>query len=300
MISALLNTVQTTLLGSRGFLLTSLLPTVLFSIGSYFIDTDLHPKHAVWAAQFVEDKPGFAASCVLLLILVTAYMFSSVNTALRELLEGKPLRWWRHKNPFLRHQMKAAEDARRRFDEYQRSYWTLTRAKWIETLREARDEGSNKPPPGGPVSPDLKNLIGELTRSKDSSALLDYAKLKQAVEKLAPVLRTSSANQTNEEHSKALSDLHVELVQSIRYQIGRLQRDRTQAYWESAAFPDDVAPTRMGNIAGTIRYYAESRYGMLLDVFWTRLQKQIQKERKPSTCCKTPKSSWIFLCRLFG
>ena len=108
---ALLNTVRTTLLGSRGSLLTSLLPTVLLSIGCYPIDAALPPKHAVRAAQFLPKRPGIAANCVALLILVAACMFSRLNTVLRELLKGKLFLKWRG-NPFLRHQVQAPGNAR--------------------------------------------------------------------------------------------------------------------------------------------------------------------------------------------
>jgi len=297
MISALLSTVQTTLLGSRGFLLTSLLPMVLFSIGSYLIDAQLEPKHAIWASQFIQDKPGFATSCAVLIILVAAYMFSSLNSVLRQVLEGKYLRKWR-RNPFVRYQMKIAEDARRRFDESQRSYWTLSQAKWIDELRQARAEGAKKAVPAAAVDADLKASVAELTGDKDALKPLDHAKLKKAVDDLSPYLKAADANKKDQPNSKGLSDLHVALVQNIQYEIGRLQRDRTQAYWDSASFPDDVMPTRMGNIAGTLRYYAESRYGILLDVFWTRLQKLIQSDEKSFSTLQDAKIQLDFFVSL--
>jgi len=282
MISALLNTVQTTLLGARGFLLTSLLPVVLFAIGCFVLDTKLVPQHALWAAQLVQEKPGFAASCVLLLILVAAYMFSSLNTVLRQVLEGKylprPLR-----EKYVRHQLKIAENARAELEKNQRLYHKISHANWVDTLRKAREEGSKKEESSTAVVPivaKLKKKVKEFTTAKNSLQPLDYDDLEEAVSGLTSALKGANANKPGDANSCALSEVHVELVQNIQYEIGRLQRRRTEALWDAAAYPDDVAPTRMGNIAGTVRYYAESRYGILLDVFWTRLQRLMQADEK--------------------
>jgi hypothetical protein len=251
----------------------------MFAIGCFFLDTAITPQHAVWAEDLIQDKPGFTTSCVLLLILVAAYMFSSLNTLLRQVLEGKylPKNWQEN---FIRHQMAIAENARRRFEEYQSAYYTISHAKWIDTLRQARQEGSKKGPPPNPVHPITKQAHNNLTRAKNSLQPLNHVELEKAVKSLEPYLRSANADKAGDANAKTLSDAHIELVQDIQYEIGRLQRERIKAFWDSAAFPDDVAPTRMGNIAGTVRYYAQSRYGISLDVFWTRLQKLIQADDK--------------------
>jgi hypothetical protein len=297
MIGALLNTVQTTLLGSRGFLLTSLLPVILFTLGSYLVDSSIQPAHTKWIAQFMQDKPGFTASAVGLLILILAYMFSSVNSLLREILEGKLLRRWPN-NPFLKYQMKKAEEVRARFDDLQRSHFDLSREKSIDRLRTARQNGSVKAAPAAAPPTTLRTAVDGMIALKSQLKELDHATLTKAVADLAPLLEAASANDRKSNFSVQLSVMHVDLVQCVQYELGRLERARVQAYWESATYPEDLAPTRLGNIAGTLTYYAKSRYGMLLDVFWTRLQKQIQADEKMSNSLQDAKVQLDFFVSL--
>jgi hypothetical protein len=71
----------------------------------------------------------------------------------------------------------------------------------------------------------------------------------------------------------------VALVDNIRYLQSRVQNRRLKAYWQMAAFPEALAPTRLGNIAGTLRSFGETRYGIAVDVFWTRLQAVILTDK---------------------
>lgn len=61
----------------------------------------------------------------------------------------------------------------------------------------------------------------------------------------------------------------------------------------------DVAPTKMGNISRTALYYAESRYSMNLEIFWTRLQKILQGDSNFYPVIQEGKMHLDFLVALF-
>jgi hypothetical protein len=73
--------------------------------------------------------------------------------------------------------------------------------------------------------------------------------------------------------------------QDILYELFQYAQDRS---WDKASslfserqfnFPSSaLAPTAMGNVAGSVRSYALSRYSLNLDTFWTRLQKVMQPD----------------------
>jgi hypothetical protein len=282
MFGSLLNTIQTTLLGSRGFLLTSVLPVLLFAAGSLWLDFDVQPQHRVWLAELTRDKPGLSVMAAALVLFAVSFVFSSLNTLLRELLEGKiyDLLPSVFRNGALRAQYKKADLAHRTFDTLQREHLEINKADWIKTLREARVAGAGNAPPMQAAVDALYSTVEPLTKKRRALRDLTTDEVKAAVDALVPVLSASTANDKGDANSKRLSDLHVDLVEGIRYVQSGVQRRRLDAYWQVAAFPEALAPTRLGNIAGTLRSFGESRYGFAVEIFWTRLQSVIQSDDK--------------------
>jgi hypothetical protein len=65
-------------------------------------------------------------------------------------------------------------------------------------------------------------------------------------------------------------------------------------------FPgQDVAPTKMGNISNVAAYYAQSRYSMNLEIYWTRLQKVFQADSHFYPVLQESKMQLDFLVELF-
>ena len=54
----------------------------------------------------------------------------------------------------------------------------------------------------------------------------------------------------------------------------------------------------MGNLAGTLRSYAQSRYGMPLDILWTRFQRALQEDEKLNSSLQDAKVQLDFLVSL--
>ena len=91
--------------------------------------------------------------------------------------------------------------------------------------------------------------------------------------------------------SQALDFDHAELINAIddsrerlHFEIRRLQNLRQFSYPtvsnanRGETSLNILAPTRMGNLTRTMRSYALDRYGIDLDIFWTKLQRTLQKE----------------------
>jgi hypothetical protein len=85
----------------------------------------------------------------------------------------------------------------------------------------------------------------------------------------------------------------MEVLLAIDYARDKYQFERTRSYnrrqFSYPGVPHDgthaqpanvLAPTALGNIGRTMQSYALSRYGMDLDVLWSRLQHVVQKDEK--------------------
>src|SRR5256885_1760861 len=58
---------------------------------------------------------------------------------------------------------------------------------------------------------------------------------------------------------------------------------------------EEVAPTKMGNIANTIQGYALRRYKCNLEVIWSNLQRIVQKDDKAQAALQEAKTQLDFL-----
>jgi hypothetical protein len=281
MLSTLLNSIQTTLAGSKGFVVTSLLPVVLFVLGSGWMYSRL-PGHSadVWT-KLMSESPGVAGILIVLILLTIALAFSSLNTVFREALEGKFL----HLIPSLEKkivagQMRKLNAAREKFTQCQRDYWEFRRAKWIDQLRSERRRpntpaGAAKAAP--PPAPDqaLTEQIASIEAKISKFELVPFLDLKAAYNGLLSQLQLYIPSNPD----NWLSQLHVRFYRTIPLVQQRLEKARIDAYWKMNEYADIPEPTRLGNIGATMRSYARTRYEMSLDVFWPRIQRVIQEDQ---------------------
>jgi hypothetical protein len=281
MLSTLLNSIQTTLAGSKGFVVTSLLPVVLFFLGSAWMYSRLPGHSAVALTKLISESPGVAGILLALVLLTIALAFSSLNTVLREVLEGKllslipPL-----ERKIMAGQMRKLDAAQKKFSQCQRDYWEFRRAKWIDQLRTERQKpntaaGAAKAAP--PADPDqaLTQQIAGIEAKISNYELVPFLDLKAAYNGLLSQLQLY--NPPNPDHW--LSQLHVRFYRSIPLVEQRLEKARIDAYWKMNEYADIPEATRLGNIGATMRSYAQSRYEISLDVFWPRIQRVIQEDQ---------------------
>jgi hypothetical protein len=296
MLSTFINTLQSGLLGSRGYVFGSFLPLLLFFLASLALAGSIFPQFRTYAGEVWAEKTTEAAVAAFLLLMVAAFMFMTINSSLRRLLEGG----FRVFPPFylrsmcLKSELDAAAKAGRRLEEYQRRYFKLASARLVERLKQARLEGSSKPSPAA-IGDGLKPAIEALEKRRDRLEDLVLSDFSSPLADLERLLRNHTANDKNRAESVELSRLHIRMVDLVHYAERRLQTLRLEAYNTFAEFPDSIAPTRFGNIAGTLRSYASSRYGLPLDVLWTRFQRILQDDDKLNSTLQDSKVQLDFL-----
>ena len=132
---------------------------------------------------------------------------------------------------------------------------------------------------------------------------------------LADFLATNNADNHGDSCSSELSSAHEELLKLFDYARGKAHHEflrtynRRQFTYPGALSPENagevnvLAPTLMGNIARTARSYALTRYGLDLEIFWTRLQRSAQTDTAffgTLQDCKTQLDFLIAACWLTG
>jgi hypothetical protein len=316
MLSALLNSIQSSL-GSRGFVVGSLFPVLVFVVGN----GALLYRDSPWFRSRLETVQGlsqqtFLVTALLIAITILAYILSAATSVLLETLEGKhrPVSWF---NRFM-HRIQRAK-----LGQLEKSYWLCVYelgdveegvngdatavppvSGWIDRLNNAR--AVPRPGPRFPYPKDrlerwtwrffhhpdvgLKEM-GRIKRKRAAGIAVSAKLLEQAVEKLEPVLAANSADKITKSWSCLDADCDF-LIESVYFSRDRYQAERIRLFnLRRFQFPVDLksvaersaiilAPTRMGNIGGTMRSYAQKHYGFDLEVLWTRLQNASQNSDK--------------------
>jgi hypothetical protein len=319
MLNALLNSIQSSL-GSRGFLVGSLFPVLVFVVANGALLNRAYPPfhHWLYTIQGLTEQT-FLVTALLVAVTVAAYILSASSSVLLESLEGKhwPVSWfnrWLHRAQ--RVQLRNLEN----------SYWACVRglgdvqdgidgdpnAKptaivgWIKRLDDARKnptgtrsgsfpypktwfERWNWPSSG---QPDIGVVeMNRVRRMREAGIAIPANILNEAVVKLVPVLAANSIDKTTESWKALDADCDY-LIEAMYFSRDRYQKERIGLYnLRRFRFPVDLgavpersaiilAPTRMGNIGRTMHSYGQRHYGFDLEVLWTRLQNASQSSDK--------------------
>jgi hypothetical protein len=114
--------------------------------------------------------------------------------------------------------------------------------------------------------------------------VVHYGEIEAAVNELSAQLKLGNTRALGESmrRARALEADQWKLLQMIDEVIASWEAVRVRLTNEIQFLyaGENVAPTRMGNIAGVAEFYAYSRYAMNLSIFWTRLQKSIQTDKE--------------------
>ena len=332
MFSALLSSLQTSLgqVFSKPFVVGSVLPIVLFLGACLGLAARLGGRAGTWAAtanQLLGPSPPLAWTVAvgLMAIIAVSMLWSGLNGFLLEVLEGKHLgflAWILYAG-----QVRQQADIDNKIQRYLRNRRefedplpgaTVPIAAHYQLksiLRDAMAQGKANQHPCYP-----RNWFGRLSsglQSKHGMRALwrvrwlrltgqvnTLGTIKPAVDALANELRVGT--------SKPLALEHVELLNAIddsrerlHFEWRRLVNLRQFTYpTVSNAAPGEtslrvLAPTRLGNLTRTMRSYALDRYGIDLDIFWTRIQRELQKEALFNATVSDAKTQVDFLVSLF-
>jgi hypothetical protein len=315
-LSALLNSIQSSL-GSRGFFVGSLFPVLVFVVGNGALLYRVSPwfRSRLETVQGLSQQT-FLVTALLLAMTIVAYILSAAASVLLETLEGKhrPVAWFNR----LLHRIQRAKlghleksywlcvyelgDIEEGIKDDPTSVPPVS--GWINRLNNARSA-----PRPGPRFPYPETWLGRWTwrffqhpdvgmiemsrikRKRRAGIAVSAMLLECAVEKLEPILAANSADKTLKSWRSLDADCDF-LIESIYFSRDRYQAERIRLFnLRRFQFPVDLksvaersaiilAPTKMGNIGGTMRSYAQKHYGFDLEVLWTRLQNASQSSDK--------------------
>jgi len=294
MLSTLLETIKSQF-GSKSYWLGCMLPLILFLAANVLV-ADRHYSYIaklIPAADAWPDKT-MKYSAALALLLAVAYVLSTTTAVQLRMIEGTagPFRWmsWVLRPAHARAMRKLDREFRKAEDT--RDALEDSRKQWLDVLDHSAKAGSKQPPlPKGAILKAKHEMDGIVWRQYCGTHIAPDL-VQRAVDKLSLDLAEHSVGIEGK-----LYDAYLDLQSAIQYAMDRYEFDvRRLAKRRYMNFPgvrpnapdppeqgisiEFLAPTAMGNIGRTMGTYSLVRYGMDLDIFWTRLQSSLQKDSK--------------------
>jgi hypothetical protein len=293
---------------SRGFTVAFFVPSLAFSFCNGAMLYWSSGPFRRWAQDLLANGAGWrslwAGATCLIAIAVLAYALSALSGRLRALLEGK----WFGARLFLRGQFEARDRLVRECKSILSIRADLERSSsddpqanrrgWSTRLREARVTGAKDQKGNNSFPFDREFRKDETTKEilalrsqRRSGGILLPEDIEKAVTKLEAVLRKNDAGavytkKNGKKLGTTVDDAQTELGNLIVYAV-EFARDEharlvTKFQFDFGGQPTisghPAAPTSMGNVAATVHAYAETRYNLNLDIFWSRLQRSIRKD----------------------
>ena len=288
---------------SKYFVVGSFSPMLAFTFingaAAYFV---VEPWHA-WADDNIL-KPtvtggAFLTTSIVVGIVLAAYVLSSLSTFLRQVLEGQ---WWaRVAGWFV-----PAQNKRRLqlLDSLARSFEEMTDLNQMDETKKklARARAIGIVPPGtglfsaGANDP-IETRLTALEARLRNHEIIAAAELTEVAESLETRLRTYNADlgETLDEEHRRLSKL-IKYASDFFAPDARGLHTRLQNEFNSNfGGAQNMAPTKMGNIANTIQSYVMRRYRCNLEVLWSNLMQIVQKDEKAQATLMEAKTQLDFL-----
>jgi hypothetical protein len=275
---------------SKSFLIASFIPVLIATaVNALLLHTQSGAFQTIVTNYLSTDQDAFeyagTAAAVLIGISVVAFVVSMLNTRAREIFEG---RYWPRlvAAPFVWRQTSRRDAITRRYNDAQseRRLIDRNRERWQAALRAARikDKPANAQCEYRRRHP-VATQWRRLRLRRQFGWPISNTQFQAAVDGLTRVLDVAPVDRPRDEDKDAaqrINDDQVSLKALTEYAHSRNSND---IYWLSGevqfSFPGEaLAPTAMGNVAQSIPHYAYTRYGMNIDLFWTRLQKVMQAD----------------------
>jgi hypothetical protein len=262
-------------------LVVGMLPLLAFLLLHTLMFTEVFAPAKSWVGMWFEKPDAVTLSTLtaLLILITLAYVWSSLSVFLREILEGRVLKpeWadflgTRYASE-LRECEAALQTARDQLEKLAKKD-----LQWDRAMREARQRGATTNNCNYQRRVSLANLLEKNAEGEDVTA----AQIDAEVSAFVTVLENNSPDILGNPSSDALDDDYIALRRLSAYARERWATKAAQALEavELDFAGSRPAATRMGNIAQSTAYYAQSRYGINLDVFWPRFQDALNKNDK--------------------
>jgi hypothetical protein len=270
MLSTLLTSIQTALSPVRGFLIVAFVPMLFFVAANVALLRQLGVVTDAQLAPYVSVTDGFELAFAIIAISMAALLLTFLQPWLLAVLEGKHLPGV--VRAALQRRQTHVLDALK-----ERAEWHFKEKGQLKANAAAWRAGIDTLLPTGAPVPDAKaTVIAELADKRRRGAVITCGEI-AGLYAITSNAGTPSALPV--EHARK------ELTRVIRYAEDRSRhqffevQNRMQFTYPGDVYDPDpssdnvVAPTAFGNIGRTMRSYALRRYGLDLDIFWTRFQK---------------------------
>lgn len=267
-------------------------------------------------SQSTLGSSSLLIASALIGVAIFAYALSAVMPALQSLLEGN----WPDgiAQLFVPAQARRLNDLEEQIGKYQRVRGGLEKedgngdsqkVAWQKEISAARTKGTTlcKGKNDYTFNAPSAKAVEELAAQREKSLLISADEITAAVHALGQDLakydadydpRGVKGNYCLEKTRQRLWDLINYAVQHAQDQHRRLTNRRRFSFGTTT-----IAPTRMGNVAQTIQSYAVERYDFNFELFWSRMQRVLQKDAIFSPILQGAKTQLDFLvasCSLTG
>lgn len=276
---------------SKGFLLGAYFPVLIFAalnlVIAYFglrgpDETFATLKKAWWPSEAAEQATLVAA--VLIALGVVAYVLSTLTNFLRGLLEGEFL-LGPMKSALINEHKQELDRRQARLDET-RAHAIRFEGLKIELSSALREAAEMADPNAGIDEKRVKRAEELLQRCRSQTSSEDiHERFQNAIAGVAAAVRYNPSDGDTPEAQAVVSRLD-DVLQTLRGEldeaIAGAKRDSDTAWSKihDHYVPNDVRPTRIGNLRAVTESYSVRAYRVRFDYLWPRLQSLLTKDDK--------------------
>jgi len=304
--SALIDKLST--LVSKSYLFSAFIPVLVFA----FVNGALLWFHSLsfhrWASDQLGRPSAFVLACAAVGLAVAAYMLVSVNTFLREVLEGKHLLFESLRSYLLAGQQRELNDIWNKYITARNNQIDVSESipKWRDALSLAAyagihghpgQQGRNAYGPNDSVARGVWALDQKLAAAE----AIGFDELNQMVRDFVAVLKHNdeSLKSPTDAPAAANSQLQADrfyLIDLFDRVKNNLVADEDRLLMEGQfRFGFTAEPTALGNISSSVYAWAMIRYSMNISAFWSRLQPGLQADANFYTVLQDAKVQVDFL-----
>ncbi len=300
--SALIDKLTT--LVSKAYLFSAFIPVLVFSFANGAFLWFHSPTFHRWASGQLVQPSAFVLACLAVGLAVAAYMLASVNTFLREVLEGKHLLFESLRSYLLARQQRQLDDVLTKYTTARDDRLDVSNSipKWRDDLSLAAFAGIRDHPGVNAYDPTnaVAKRIRALAQKFDSAQTIGFGELNSIVQDLVAVLKQNDENLKKPTDPPATEN---SLLQADRFYLIELC-DRVKANLvaedrflmeRQLRFGFTAEPTALGNISSSVYAWAMIRYSMDILAFWSRLQPGLQADTNFYTVLQESKVQVDFL-----
>jgi hypothetical protein len=305
---------------NRPFLLAYFSPWLIFAFANGVMAYITFPQVAAQIDRYVQGNPADKAIVVAVAIGaigVVSYVSSLLLRGMTRLLEGRWLPEWLADQMTALHaeELSELEQQKDRLSKLVDALKTVS-SRAENDLMDARSRGElgrrNLRPEQIKAA---AGAVAVLWRKWYRNQLVEPHEISDAIDALAAALASNCADparliagtnplsrKLDTAWSQKLHIAHHDLVYKLLPYALDVARERhnlsfIKRYQRFAKA--ELAPTRIGNDAATLRSYCDTRYNLDFDFFWPRLQIVIQKDQNLNAALVNSKTQLDFVVLLF-